>query len=246
MAQNIEWKLKSQEVITNRERDDTDMDMLIRHETMRRIQAESDLIKALDLLQMLYAKHFISEGEVESVMKTKSFLLEFGYDTNVAFGTSENVESAIETNAIKERKIGQPYPIKFSNNSDKTIKISGYLSTLKAEYLVPNISWAEVIEYFKTDSIRSVIGAIQLKSNDFNTIANGFEYINPEIITAYWDIGKIKTKLIPEKDQIVKYKNNEVIYAHPLKIDLLLCRNLFLEFDLNPNCYLIFELFPLK
>lgn len=45
-----EWKLPSQLVITDRKENESHYEMLHRHEMLRRINAESDLIEALDLL----------------------------------------------------------------------------------------------------------------------------------------------------------------------------------------------------
>lgn len=45
-----EWKLPSQLVITDRRVGETDTEMFLRHETLRRCQAEADLIDALDFI----------------------------------------------------------------------------------------------------------------------------------------------------------------------------------------------------
>ena len=50
-----EWKLPSQLVITDRKENESDYEMFHRHEMMRRLNAESDLIKALDLLDSVKA-----------------------------------------------------------------------------------------------------------------------------------------------------------------------------------------------
>ena len=45
-----EWKLPSQLITTDRQKNELIESFFLRHETMRRLQAESDLISALDLL----------------------------------------------------------------------------------------------------------------------------------------------------------------------------------------------------
>jgi len=47
------WKLPSQLVTTDRQKDEGLAEFFLRHETLRRITAESDLIQALDLLDGL-------------------------------------------------------------------------------------------------------------------------------------------------------------------------------------------------
>jgi len=48
-----DWKLPSQLVVTDKIRNEEPTEMFLRHETMRRITAESDLIKALDFIEAL-------------------------------------------------------------------------------------------------------------------------------------------------------------------------------------------------
>lgn len=47
------WRLPSMSIVTDRVDNETDLELLFKHEAKRRIQAESDLIKALDLIQEL-------------------------------------------------------------------------------------------------------------------------------------------------------------------------------------------------
>ncbi len=50
-----EWKLPSQLVTTDRKNDEGIHEFFLRHEQMRRITAESDLIKCLDFIDSLKA-----------------------------------------------------------------------------------------------------------------------------------------------------------------------------------------------
>lgn len=48
-----QWKLPSQLVITDRDPNESTEEMLLRHETLRRITAEIDLCNALDFIKEL-------------------------------------------------------------------------------------------------------------------------------------------------------------------------------------------------
>jgi hypothetical protein len=50
---NIDWILPSQKIITDRHDNETNEDIVYRHEIRRRVAAESDLIKALNFIETL-------------------------------------------------------------------------------------------------------------------------------------------------------------------------------------------------
>jgi len=71
-----EWKLPSQLIITDRKENESDYEMFHRHESMRRITAESDLIKALDLIEGLKILYSKNEAQNEVMEKFLSRFLD--------------------------------------------------------------------------------------------------------------------------------------------------------------------------
>lgn len=68
------WKLPSQLVITDNSGNESPQEMFLRHETLRRVTAEGDLIDALDLINDL---QFISDTSTEVFNKVEAFLNKF-------------------------------------------------------------------------------------------------------------------------------------------------------------------------
>lgn len=64
-----QWKLPSQLVTTDRKENETDYNFLYRHEHMRRITAEIDLINCLDFIESL------CDGKNE--VSPKTFIIKF-------------------------------------------------------------------------------------------------------------------------------------------------------------------------